>query len=110
MDDLFGTHDALAVAELVRSRKLGAAELLDGTLARLRALNAGLNAITDFYEDAPPATEGPFVGVPYVVKQLMADCVGHPTTVGSKFFATQPVAAKDSAAVARLRKAGLVIV
>ena len=110
MDDLFESHDALAVGELVRARKLGARELLDGTLANLRKLNADLNAITDFYDDAPPAAEGPFQGVPFVVKQLMADCAGHPTTLGSKFFATQPVATADSAAVARMRKAGLVIV
>jgi amidase len=110
VEDLFATHDALAVGELVRTRKLGARELLDGTLANLRKINGSLNAITDFYDDAPPAAEGPFQGVPYVIKQLMADCAGHPTTVGSKFFATQPVAAKDSAAVARMRKAGLVIV
>lgn len=110
MDELFATHDALAVADLVRTRKLGAREVLDGTLAILRRLNGSLNAITDFYDDAPPAADGPFRGVPYVIKQLMADCAGHPTTVGSKFFARQPVAAADSAAVARMRRAGLVIV
>jgi amidase len=110
VDDLFATHDALAVADLIRTRKLGAREVLDGTLANLHRLNGSLNAITDFYDDTPPAAEGPFQGVPYVVKQLMADCAGHPTTVGSKFFAQQPVAAADSAAVARIRRAGLVIV
>ena len=86
MDDLFATHDALAVARLVKARKLGARELLDGTLSRLRALNASLNAITDFYEGAllersvASAGDGPFQGVPFVVKQLMADCAGTPTT------------------------------
>ncbi len=110
MDDLFAKNDALGVAELVRMRKLGARELLDGTLANLRKLNGTLNAITDFYDDVPPPPEGPFQGVPYVIKQLMADCAGHPTTLGSKFFAKQPVAVADSAAVARMRKAGLVIV
>jgi amidase len=109
VDDLFATHDALAVADLIRTRKLGAKEVLDGTLANLRRLNESLNAITDFYK-APPAADGPFHGVPYVIKQLMADCAGHPTTVGSKFFAQQPVATTDSAAVARMRRAGLVIV
>ena len=116
VDDLFATHDALAVAELVKTRKLGARELLDGTLNRLRALNASLNAVTDFYEGAlleksvAAAGEGPFQGVPFVVKQLMADCAGTPTTLGSRFFAKEPVAANDSAAVARMRRAGLVIV
>ena len=54
--------------------------------------------------------KGLFEGVPFVVKQLMADCAGTPTTLGSRFFAKQPVAVADSAAVARMRRAGLVIV
>jgi amidase len=116
LDDLFATHDALAVAELVKTRKLGARELLDGTLKKLRTLNSSLNAITDFYGGAlleksvAAAGEGPFQGVPFVVKQLMAECAGTPTTLGSRFFAREPVAAADSAAVARMRRAGLVIV
>jgi len=110
VDDLFATHDALAVAQLIRTRKLGANEVRDATLVNLHRLNGSLHAVTDFYEDAPPAAEGPFHGVPYVIKQLMADCAGHPTTLGSRFFAKTPVAASDSAAVGRMRRAGLVIV
>lgn len=116
MGDLFATHDALAVGELVKARKIGMRELVDGSIARLRQLNGPLNAITDFYDGAlldksvAAAGEGPFQGVPFVVKQLMADCAGTPTTLGSKFFARQPVATADSAAVARMRRAGLVIV
>ena len=116
MEDLFATHDALAVAELIRSRQIGAGEVLDATLARLREANGALNAITDFYEgellekSVAAAGDGPFHGIPFVVKQLMADCAGTPTTVGSRFFAMEPVAANDSAAVARMRRAGLVIV
>jgi len=107
---MFDKVDALGAAELVRTKQVSARELLDGTLARLHELNGRLNAITDFYEDAPPPADGPFSGVPFVVKQLMADCAGKVTTVGSRFFAHQPVAAADSAAVARMRRAGLVIV
>lgn len=116
MDDLFATHDALAVGELVKTRKIGVRELVEGSIAQLRKLNISLNAITDFYEgelldrSVAAAGEGPFQGVPFVVKQLMADCVGTPTTLGSKFFAKQPVATADSAAVTRMRRAGLVIV
>jgi Asp-tRNA(Asn)/Glu-tRNA(Gln) amidotransferase A subunit family amidase len=116
VDDLFASHDALAVGQLVKTGKIGARELLDGTLARLRVLNQSLNAITDFYDgpllekSVAMAGRGPFEGVPFVVKQLMADCAGTPTTLGSRFFAKQPVAAADSAAVARMRRAGLVIV
>jgi amidase len=116
LEDLFATHNALAVAELVRGRQIGARELLHATLARLRETNGRLNAITDFYagelleRSVVAAGDGPFQGIPFVVKQLMADCAGTPTTVGSRFFAREPVAANDSAAVARMRRAGLVIV
>lgn len=116
LEDLFATHDALAVAELVRRGEIGVRELLDASLARLRRVNGRLNAITDFYEgdllekSIAAAGEGPFHGIPFVVKQLMADCAGTPTTVGSRFFAREPVALRDSAAVARMRRAGLVIV
>jgi amidase len=116
VDDLFTSHDALAVGQLIKTGKIGARELLDGTMAKLRTLNRALNAITDFYDgpllekSVAMAGKGPFEGVPFVVKQLMADCAGTPTTLGSRFFATQPVAVADSAAVARMRRAGLVIV
>jgi amidase len=116
VDDLFASHDALAVGQLVKTGKLGARELLDGAVARLRTLNRSLNAVTDFYDgpllekSVAMAGKGPFEGVPFVVKQLMADCAGTPTTLGSRFFASQPVAVADSAAVARMRRAGLVIV
>ena len=116
LEDLFAAHDALAVAELIRSRKIGAREVLDATVGHLREVNGSLNAITDFYEgellekSVASAGDGPFHGIPFVVKQLMADCAGTPTTVGSRFFAREPVAANDSSAVARMRRAGLVIV
>src|SRR5258708_3658410 len=116
VEDLFATDDAIAVGQLVKTRKVSPRELLDATMGKLRALNASLNAITDFYEGAlleksvVAAGEGPFQGVPFVVKQLMAECAGTPTTLGSRFFAREPVAAADCAAVARMRRAGLVIV
>ncbi|MBS0223788.1 MAG: amidase [Proteobacteria bacterium] len=116
MNDLFATHDALAVAGLIKARKLDARELLDATLRSLRTANGPLNAVTDFYDgellerSVAASGEGPFQGIPYLVKQLMAECAGTPTTLGSRFFAREPVAVADSAAVARLRRAGLVIV
>src|SRR5262245_18599279 len=91
VDDLFATHDALAVAKLVKKRKVGAEELLGASLGRLRKLNKSLNAVTEFYEgevlekSVAAAGEGPFQGVPFVVKQLMAQCAGSTTTAGSKF-------------------------
>src|SRR5882757_7551898 len=116
MEDLFEENDALAVGALVKAHRIGVRELVDGSIAHLRKLNASLNAITDFYEgplldrSIAAAGEGAFQGVPFVVKQLMAECAGTPTTLGSRFFAKEPVAQADSTAVARMRCAGLVIV
>ena len=116
MENLFATHDALAVAGLIKARKVGTQDVLEATLARLQRINGKLNAITDFCEgdllerSVAAAGDGPFQGVPFVVKQLVADCAGTPTTAGSRFFAREPVAAADSIAVARMRRAGLVIV
>lgn len=116
MEGLFETHDALATAELVKAGKIGRQELLDSALDQLRALNTSLNAVTDFYEgdqlgrSVAAAGNGPFEGVPFLVKQLMADCAGAPTTMGSRFFAKEPIAQVDSGTVARMRQAGLVIV
>src|SRR5258708_38973668 len=103
VEDIFATHDALAAAQLVKAKKLGPGELLDATIARLRTLNASLNAVTDFYEGAlleksvASAGEGPFQGVPFVVKQLLADCAGTPTTPGPRLFAQHPAPARRRA-------------
>ncbi|MGH7335696.1 MAG: amidase, partial [Candidatus Rokuibacteriota bacterium] len=53
--------------------------------------------------------EGPFQGVPYLMKDLTASIAGVPMTRGSRFFANSPPATADSDHVRRLRSAGLVI-
>src|SRR5688572_2938404 len=110
LNDLFATHDALAVADLIRARKPGAREVLDATMASLRRSNQWLNAVTNFHEAAPRPAEGPFQSVPYDIKHLMADRAGYPTSLASKCFPRQPIAASYSAAVARMRRPGLVSV
>src|SRR5260221_14729166 len=96
LDDIFVTHDALGVGQLVKTGKLGARELLDSTLGRLRTLNGSLNAITDFYErdllekSAAAAGAGPFPGRPFRVKQPLPDFPGPPTTPAPRPFSKDP--------------------
>jgi AtzE family amidohydrolase len=52
---------------------------------------------------------GPLAGVPFAVKNLF-DVAGVVTLCGSKIHADRPVAARDAAAVAALRRAGAVLV
>ncbi|VTU37124.1 6-aminohexanoate-cyclic-dimer hydrolase [Variovorax sp. PBL-H6] len=108
-------HDALALGAMVRSGELGAAELLDAALARIAERNPALNAVvTPMYDAARTAIaaglpDGPFQGVPFLVKELVASVAGVPTTFGSRLYARNLPAA-DSEVVARMRRAGLVIV
>jgi Asp-tRNA(Asn)/Glu-tRNA(Gln) amidotransferase A subunit family amidase len=111
----YAGYDALGLAELVRTRQVSAAELLETVLDRVATLNPGLNAIvTPLYEQAREAVkaglpEGPFTGVPYVFKELVVSVEGAPTTSASRLFADNMPAA-DSEIVRRCRQAGLVVI
>src|SRR5438477_10693429 len=53
--------------------------------------------------------DGPFRGVPYLMKDLTASIAGVPMTRSSRYYAATPPPAADSEHVARLKRAGLVI-
>jgi Asp-tRNA(Asn)/Glu-tRNA(Gln) amidotransferase A subunit family amidase len=107
-------HDALGLAELVRTRQVDASELLDAALARADAVQPSLNAVVTRLDDAARAgiaaglPPGPLRGVPFLVKELVASVAGAATTAASRLYAGN-VAARDSEVVARYRRAGLVI-
>src|SRR5262249_42339826 len=55
------------------------------------------------------APDGPFRGVPFLLKDLGGWLAGVRVTRGSRFFADAPEATADSEHVRRLKRAGLVI-
>src|SRR5690606_2880357 len=80
-------HDATALAGLVRSGEVTAAELLEVARERATAVNPTLNAIVismDGEADRRVAGElrGPLAGVPFLIKDLAQDFRGYPTTRG----------------------------
>src|SRR6187399_432716 len=83
--------DATAQAELVRRGEVTAAELVEAAIRRAETVNPALNAIvTPLYEAALDAArgalpEGPFTGVPFLVKDLVAEVRGARHTEGSAF-------------------------
>jgi amidase/6-aminohexanoate-cyclic-dimer hydrolase len=107
-------YDGLGLAALVRQREVTAGELLDAAIARVDQRNPAVNAVIHRMEAQARAAvasglpDGPFTGVPYVLKDLGALYAGTPTTGGSAFF-RDAVADHDSEIVARLKRAGLVI-
>lgn len=106
--------DALALAQLVRDGEVTPAELLDAAISATQRLNPTLNAIVrPLYDEARHTLDagvgnGPFAGVPYLIKDLLADYAGVPTTSGSR-FTSEYVPANDAELVARSKAAGLVI-
>ncbi|MBZ0128624.1 MAG: amidase [Rhodobacteraceae bacterium] len=109
----YGKHDATGLAALVASGETSADELLDIALARTEALNPSLNAIVHLAEDVARKSirdglpDGPFKGVPFLLKDLGAEAVDFPTNNGSKLFADMRWS-YDSEIFLRMRQTGLV--
>ena len=112
--DEFAFLDATAQAEMVRRREVKAIELVDAAIERIERLNPALNAVvTPMYEQARMAAagrlpEGPFTGVPFLLKDMVAAYGGVRMTLGSSFL-HDFVPSRDSELVTRLKRAGLVI-
>src|SRR5918994_6777830 len=107
-------YDGLGLAELVCTRQVSVAEVLEAAIARIEHLNPTLNAVvTKVYDEArgearalDPAA--PFAGVPFLLKDLGGAQAGVPLSGGSRFFAHVPAPA-DSEIVKRHKRAGLMI-
>ncbi|RQS73569.1 amidase [Burkholderia sp. Bp8963] len=106
-------HDAIALADLVRQRKVSPRELIDAAIGQAEAVNPAINAIV--LQDYDAAREraatlhdadGPFAGVPYLVKDLGAAVAGLPLSMGSRHYRYY-VPDADSPLIAKSRAAGL---
>ncbi len=112
--DNYSEHDATALAELVRNGETTPAELLDEAISRAECYNGELNALTyKAYEQARDKAaetlpDGPFRGVPFLIKDIASPVAGWPQTSGSRFLADD-VAPEDGALTKRFREAGLVL-
>ena len=74
--------DATAQAALVRQREVQPSELVEAAIERIERLNPALNAvILPMYEEARAAAvgeipAGPFAGVPFLLKDFLAEYAG----------------------------------
>lgn len=113
MRSAYEAHDALGLAALVARREVSAQELLDAALARAAAWNPRLNAVVLLQPDVARAMiaaslpDGPFTGVPFLLKDLGAEAVDFPSHNGSRLLANTRYRV-DSEIYLRLRRAGLV--
>ena len=108
-------YDGLGLADLVRRHKVTPRELLEAAIECVEARNTAVNAVVmKLYDDGRKAiaeglSDGPFRGVPFLMKDLTSPVAGVSMTRGSKFFADTAPASTDSEHVKRLKRAGLVI-
>lgn len=111
---LLDEHDALGLAGLVRARKVSPAELLDSAIARAEALNPRYNFMAQkLYERArgklaEGLPQGPFTGVPWLLKDLNTHIAGELTEGGSRFYKGNR-ATVTSELVRRIEAAGFVV-
>jgi len=105
--------DATALAQLVESGAASPDELLDEALARVAKLNPKLNAVVLVQEDAARRAirnglpQGPFRGVPFLLKDLGAEAVDFPSHSGSNLFRDTRYT-YDSEIYRRIRTTGVV--
>ena len=108
-------YDGLGLAGLVRQGQVTPDELLDAAIERVEARNGAVNAVIGRLYDrarseiAAGLPDGPFRGVPYLLKDLAGWRAGDTVTRGSDFFKDSPPVAANGELVNRLEAAGLVI-
>ncbi len=117
MPDGVAWMDATAQAELVRTGAASPAELVAAAIERIQTLDPDLNAVIHpLFEKATtaaagPLPDGPFRGVPFLVKDAVAHTAGDPYHCGMRLLRDRGwTEANDSYLVERFRAAGFVIV
>lgn len=108
-------YDGLGLAELVRKKKVSPDELVEAAIKRIETHNPKLNAVVHkLYERAhikaqEKLPEGPFTGVPILVKDLHATIAGELTSNGNKLWKNLP-AKVTTEIVKRWEASGVIIV
>lgn len=111
---LMSSHDALGLADLVRRKEVSPSELLEAAIERAEAMNPRFNFLAQKHYDYGRAAiarglpQGPFTGVPWLLKDLNTYVAGEVTGQGSRLYAGyRPTVTSEL--VRRHERAGLVI-
>jgi len=108
--------DATAQAELVATGKVSPVEMVNAAIERVERYDGALNALTYRWFEAArelasssALPEGPFRGVPYLLKDLYAAEAGKPLSNGSKAYkAANYLSSEDTTLVSRYKASGLI--
>jgi amidase len=111
----YDRYDGLGLAHLVRRKDVAPIELLEEAMARIERHNPKLNAVVyTAYDEARIAAngrlpDGPFKGVPFLIKDINMAVAGWPMTNGSKYLHNY-VSPDDAELTKRYRTSGVVFV
>ena len=111
----YDKYDAMGLADLVKKKELTPSELVEEAIALIEKSNPRLNAVVHKMYDIGRATakgklpDGPFHGVPFLLKDLLDAYAGVPLTSGSRAYRAY-IPKEDSEMVRRYKKAGLVVI
>ncbi len=110
--------DAMAQADLVRRGQVSPLELVDAAIDRIEGLDPALNAVvTPLFDKAreraiaPDLPDGPFRGVPCLLKDFMCHSAGDPFYEGMAYLKRLNwVERDDTFLAAKFREAGLITI
>lgn len=111
----FSKYDGLGLSNLVKSKQVKPEELVSLSIKAIKELNPDLNAVVSILEEEAlneikaGLTDGPFTGVPFLIKELVLHAANVPTSMGSR-LAEGTVFPVDSELMARFKKAGFVTI
>ncbi len=105
----YSEHDATGLAQLIRARQVTAAEVQRAAREAILRVDDRLNAIVGEPFEQPLAyrEDGPFAGVPFVVKDLVCHAAGVPQRAGTRMTGDGIRLDYDTSLMARFRAAGL---
>jgi len=123
MTDNFVGFDAIALGDLIRKKEIKPTELLEIVIQRIEKVNPKLNSVihkmydqareiaekcdSQFYEEA--TSDAIFYGVPFLLKDLVAEYNGAPFHEGCRGVKGY-ISSLDTELVIRQKKAGLIVV
>ena len=110
----YSSCDGAALAELVRKREVSPKELADLFVEAVEKVNPRINAVIEVWSDriegldGRAAPDGPFAGVPFLMKDVGSGEGGRVQDSGSRLMKGH-VVERDSFLTERFKKAGLTL-
>lgn len=111
----YAAFDGVGLAALIRKREVSAKEVIESAIEKIQSIDPKINAVCHRLFDSAVRLcdlgvhDGPFAGVPFLLKDLVLQCKGVPVTNGSKLFEGF-VARHDGELTKRYRAAGMIFV